>query len=457
MKKDPIGERFVSHIWDSGHFVKTNLKAKDGRKIEVLYPGQWNNDAGADFHNASIKIDGKIYTGDVEVHTKNSEWRIHHHDRNPRYNNTILHVALWDGGISLLAKKQNGERIPNLILCDYLDSSIGKLLRTIDGERKTCPCSSKVSYMKPESLCAIIDRAGTERLNTKSRTFEEQLSSKGEDQILYEGIMEALGYSKNGRQFHNLAQKVSLESLLGQTPETIQAILFGVAGLFPKKGRRLDKETKEYLSITLSIWEQLASQFHDQFMSVEEWEFFRIRPDNFPTRRIAGMSYILSGCKLSGKMPFMAIFLSILADVNLNDSTSMNKLSRRLRATLMPRTSEYWAKYYTFGNKRYKENQCLIGKNRADDIIINVILPVVLAYSQKLRDQKLQDIIMKLYTGYPTLQDNKITRYFSDRVLGEKYHSIINSALRQQGLIRIHKWFCEVQNCDNCPFMEQGL
>ena len=44
-----IGEKFVSHIWDSGHFAKDALRAKDGRRIEILHQGQWNDDAGADF------------------------------------------------------------------------------------------------------------------------------------------------------------------------------------------------------------------------------------------------------------------------------------------------------------------------------------------------------------------------------------------------------------------------
>lgn len=447
MKKDPISEIFVTHIWDSGHFVKNDLKAKDGRKIEVLYQGQWNNDAGADFHNASIKIDGRIYTGDVEVHTKNSEWRIHHHDRDPRYNNTILHVALWDGGINLLAKKQNGEYIPNLILCDYLDVSIGKLLKTINDGKNPCLCYSKVLNMNLESLCAIIDHASADRLSAKSRTFEEQIESKGEDQTLYNGIMEALGYSKNRRQFHELAQKVPIGSLLSQTPEMIQAILFGVAGLFPKN-KRFNNETKEYLNTVLPLWEQTKPLFCDKIMSAGEWEFFRLRPDNFPTRRIAGISYILSGCKTY----FMTMFLSVLADAD--DSTSTKVIFQRLRAILMPRISGYWTKYYTFGGKRYKDNQFVIGRHRANDIIINVILPMALIYSQRLHDQKLQNLITKLYNGYPILQDNKITRYFADRVLREKYHLIINSASRQQGLIHIYKWFCEVQNCDNCPFME---
>lgn len=114
MTKEPIVEKFVNHIWNNGYFKMDNLRSKDGRRIEVLCPGEWNTDSGADFRNASIKIENEIYKGDVEIHVKSSDWRIHHHDRNPKYNSTILHVTLLDGGFSLLAKKQNGEHIPNI-------------------------------------------------------------------------------------------------------------------------------------------------------------------------------------------------------------------------------------------------------------------------------------------------------------------------------------------------------
>ena len=447
MRKDPIGEKFVSHVWDGGHFIKTNLRAKDGRELEILHPGEWNTDAGADFRNARIKIDGETFIGDIEIHVKNSDWRIHHHDRNPKYNSTILHVAFWDGGISLLTRKQNGEYIPTLILCDYIDRSIGRMWRIIENEENPCPHSVTISSMNPELLREILNQTGAERLIAKSKKFDEQIGIKGVDQTLYEGIMDALGYSKNREQFRQLAEKVPVELLIGQTPETIQAILFGVAGLLPSE-KKLNKETKQYLNIIIPLWERFAPQFCNVPMSADDWVFFRLRADNFPTRRIAGISYVLAGCDgSSGDTPLLTKFLNPLAETG--------KTSSKLRKILMPEAIGYWARHYSFGDKKHKQSKFLIGKNRADDIIINVILPMLLACSQ---ESKLRESVIGLYTGYTALQDNRITRFFSERVFRsiEIYRSTANSASRQQGLIHIYKWFCEVQNCDNCPFMEQS-
>ena len=443
--KDSIGEKFVSHIWESGHFIKSNLRAKDGRKIEIINTGQWNNDAGADFLNAVIKIDGEIIKGDVEVHVQNTDWKIHHHDTDPRYNNTILHVVLWDGGTSLLAKKQNNERIPNLIISDYLENSISKLLKEERNESKQthCPVNANAD---------IIDHAGIERLMIKSNAIGEQIANNDGDQALYEGIMDALGYSKNRKQFLDLAQKAPVNTLIGQKPEKIQAILFGVSGLLPNidnKGK-FDKETTEYLDIINPIWNETKYYFHGKLMSADEWRFFRLRPDNFPTRRIAGISFILSDC--DEKSSLTAKFLSIL-----DNNGSIKELSHKLRIILTPKAYGYWANHYNFGSKRYTQSDSLIGNSRADDIIINIILPFILAYSKRLGNEKLSECAMRLWTGYGRLQDNTITRYFSERIFQseKEYRQIINSASRQQGLIHIYKSFCSLNNCNNCPFAQE--
>ena len=180
-----ISEEFVSHIWNSGHFAKDALRAKDGRKIEVIRQGRWNNDSGADFRDAEIKIDGQISRGDVELHVRGSHWRLHHHHINPRYNSTILHVVMWDDGISLLTRKQNGERIPTLVLCDYLNSPIGRLWKTINTAEEPSPCQRRAKSMTPEALGKLLDRAGMDRFSQKTKLYAGHLEEISGDQLLY--------------------------------------------------------------------------------------------------------------------------------------------------------------------------------------------------------------------------------------------------------------------------------
>jgi hypothetical protein len=442
MTKEPIAEKFVNHIWNNGYFKRDNLRSKDGRKIEILCPGEWNTDSGADFRNASIKIENEIYKGDVEIHVKSSDWRIHHHDRNPKYNSTILHVTLLDGGFSLLAKKQNGEHIPILVLANYLDRSIGNLWKSIENDKDNYPCLDKILDINKDRLSSIVDKMGIERLNIKSGYFKEQFKSKGEDQSIYEGIMDALGYSKNRKQFLELANKVPFNYLSGKKAEYIQAILFGVAGLLP------DHDENGYIRDIKGIWRDLESEFKDKAMSAEQWNFFRLRPENFPTKRIAGMSYIISH---NQEISLMKGFLSAISDNSFTDK----QISQKLRKILMPSVSGYWANHYNFGHETSKQNNYLIGKNRADDIIVNVIFPSIIAYWQKIRNRIVSKKILQLYTSYPPLQDNWIIRFFIGRVFHDQneYSKMINSALRQQGLIHIYKSSCSAKDCINCPFI----
>ena len=56
-------------------------------------------------------------------------------------------------------------------------------------------------------------------------------------QLLYEGVMEALGYARNRKPFRELAQRVPFAQLMGKSDEEIQAVLFGVAGLLPSQSQ----------------------------------------------------------------------------------------------------------------------------------------------------------------------------------------------------------------------------
>ncbi len=463
--EDFIGEKFVSHIWDGGHFAKGSLRSKDGRKVEVLYQGQWNDDSGADFHDAEVKIDGQIQKGDVEVHVRGSDWRVHHHDVDPRYNNTILHVVMWDDSFNLLTRKQNGEHIPTIILYDYLDSSIGKLWKRIEEEKKPLllPCCEKAERMAQGNLGAILDRAGMDRFLLKAKLLEGRLQESSE--LLYERIMEALGYSKNRKQFLKLAQRIPLGLLVGRSPEEIQAIFFGVAGFIPSElqagmpalpghsGSRTesDEETEKYINRIEKLWEPFSLEFNDGRMSGQQWEFSGIRPRNFPTRRIAGMSYVLSNCDPAGSL--IDVFLKVFNHVELADHP--HKMSRRLRDILMPQASGYWTRHYTFGGKQHEESPYLIGQNRAADIVINVVLPVILAHARKSQNEELQRIATKVYANHQRLQDNKVTREVAGRIFRDEKESasVVKSAMRQQGLIRLYKSFCAVRNCQVCPVM----
>ena len=86
-------EQLLHYTWKLKLFPLKELLTSDGMLVEVIDPGKHNSDAGPDFVNAKIRINGTMWAGNVEIHDKSSDWYVHGHDKNRDYDNVILHVA----------------------------------------------------------------------------------------------------------------------------------------------------------------------------------------------------------------------------------------------------------------------------------------------------------------------------------------------------------------------------
>ena len=89
-------EKLMQYIWQHRLWLQQDMRTVDGRVVQVLDVGQLNVDAGPDFFNAKIKIDGEMWVGNVEIHVKASDWFRHHHDSDKAYDSVILHVVEKD-------------------------------------------------------------------------------------------------------------------------------------------------------------------------------------------------------------------------------------------------------------------------------------------------------------------------------------------------------------------------
>ena len=106
-------ESFLHFLWRWRRFDHQNLCTAQGQTLEILYPGEWNTDAGPDFFNARIRLGDTTWAGNVEIHLRSSEWLIHGHHNDRAYDNVVLHVVLEDDQPVAHA---SGERIPCLEL-----------------------------------------------------------------------------------------------------------------------------------------------------------------------------------------------------------------------------------------------------------------------------------------------------------------------------------------------------
>ncbi len=477
-KGKKIKEQLVKCIWFGQLLKRDKLYTEDGLRIEVISPGRWNLEEGPDFKGTEILLEGRgIVKGDVEIHVRSNDWIRHGHNKQREYENVCLHVFMWNDRKNKFVKFKN-HLIPQLELYNYLEYKLDKLIEMIDiedyphtGGANAGPCQKGLCSISSDDkwIGYFLDFAGDERILIKANRFEKRLNTQTFEQILYEAIMESLGYKNNKEQFRQLASIVSINDIrslipsdvsIKQRSKMIQALLFGMAGLLPDQSLStkdmVDKDSLKYVKEIEGMWSVIKNDIKNKPMDGWLWCFKYSRPGNFPTRRIAAVSRLLAENFETG------IFRIILKsferiDSNKNEVEQIKTIIKNTESIFLELYDDYWSYYYTFGGKRLKGPERLIGRERSSIMFINVIIPVLLAYARKREDLVLEEALFKAYKLHPKLSHNNVTRFMSCRIFGQdiQKRNIVNNARRQQGLIQIFKDFCESDDvaCKGCVLL----
>jgi hypothetical protein len=442
-------ESLIVKIWQHLLLNGAELTTERGKPLKIIYPGRINDDRGADFRDAVIATDGGLIKGDIEVHVKSSDWRAHRHHRDPVYNRVILHVVMWHNA-KAATNLQNGKGIHILALHKYIKSPISQWPGRIEPPASlNMPCLKAPERLTTGIIAEFLNSAGEERFLAKAAKFQVNIAQLGASQSLYQGIMRALGYSKNKLPFLELARRLPLHSLESTTQGKIsdeeclaqqQALLLGTAGLLPSQRQSRHQENElddKWIDKLERLW---TSSPYTETMPPDAWHLFKVRPNNSPLRRLAAMSYLLLRYRGRG------IFEEL---VNLVKEVPVSQGYHRLEKGLVVTNNGYWASHFDFGSGRRLRNQSLIGSGRADDIVVNVLLPLTLAWSQVTSRPELDKKTLDLYHRYPKLAVNSVGKHMRHQ-LGLSSH-LVNSARRQQGLIHIYNTLCTQGRCHCCP------
>ena len=442
-------ESLIIKIWQHLLLDGTELVTEGGEPIKIIYPGRTNDDRGADFRDAVIATSQGLIKGDIEVHVKSSSWRAHCHHQDPIYNRVILHVVMWRD-TEVATNLQNGRDIPILAL----DKSItGQISQWADGVEPltllNMPCYKATERLSTGGVAEFLDGAGEERFLAKAAGFQTDLAQTEASQSLYQGIMGALGYSRNRLPFLELASRLPLQTLESIPQDKIsdeeylarqQALLLGVAGLLPSQRLNLDLENKSD-----DKWVDKLERLWDSFrltkaMSPNAWHLFKVRPYNSPLRRIVAMSYLLLRYRRKG------IFNEM---VNMVAEAPLSQGYCGLETGLQVTANGYWATRSDFGLSNQIKSSALLGSERAADIVVNIILPFTFAWGRLTSHPELEEKALALYRHYPKLAVNTVERHMRNQ-LGLS-SSLVNSAQRQQGLIHIYNTLCSQGRCNCCP------
>ena len=194
--------------------------------MEVIDPGRLNTDAGPDFFNAKIKLGNTIWAGNVEIHTRSSEWARHGHDDDKAYNSVVLHVVKK---ADVQVFRADGAPIPQLELIypAEIEENYGQLMQN----SLRIPCENKISAIPGIFIRSWKNALLTERLLQKTENISEILSQNNRhwEEAFYLNLARSFGFGTNGQAFEMLAASLPMQ-ILGKHKNDLsqlEALLFG--------------------------------------------------------------------------------------------------------------------------------------------------------------------------------------------------------------------------------------
>lgn len=416
-----MSESFLHYLWQFQYFDKKELKTTAGEPLVIFNPGILNTDAGPDFSQAKAKIDDMEWVGNVEIHIQSSGWMEHGHHQDQAYENVVLHVV-WAEDHPVYRK--DGTRIPTLELKARVDEQLIREYNKLINQPSLIPCEHSFRRIDHLIKLSMVDKALMKRLEDKAQRVNVLLAQNNGDweETAYQLLAANFGFKVNKEPFVLLAKVLPYKIIQKHRDQLLQveALLFGQAGFL------ITKTKDEYITHLYKEYSFLSKKYslHSSQMNPAQWKYLRLRPANFPTLRIAQFASMLQSKK--------SIFSHIVEAVNYNE------LKRFFEIT----TSYYWQSHYRFG-KKAEVNVPSFGESSADVVIINTVVPLLVAYGKSRDDWSLVDKAVHILQQIP-VEKNKIVTMWKN--LGYSGTTAFDS----QGLIELFQNFCQQRQCLNC-------
>lgn len=420
-------EQLLHYVWKHKLFPLSPLATTSHQRVEVIDPGLHNRNAGPDFFNAKIKIDGTLWVGNVEIHNKASDWYVHGHEKDERYDNVILHVC---GFIDLAAKNSKGSPLTQMQLSvpDYVILHYKELL-SID---QYPPCYQIIPSLTRLTVHSWMSALQTERLSQKTEAIEGRVRRCNGDweNAYFVTLARNYGFGLNGDAFERWALSVPLHSVDHHRDDLfqIEAIFLGQAGLLELEsipGRYQQAALNDgYFSKLRNEYLYLRHKFSLQPMDYTQWKFLRLRPQNFPHIRISQLANLYYQRKAS--------LSQLLEATTTKDATDV------LRTSVTP----YWETHYTFGSTSVK-NEKHVSPFSLNLLVINTVIPILFAYGRHRGEEKYCDRAFDFLEALRP-ENNHIVRMW--QLCGLP----VENAGDSQALIQLKKEYCDKKECLRC-------
>lgn len=446
-RPQPVPEDLLQCVWYDGMYRAEDLATEDGRALRVVSPGWWNRGEGPDFKGAQIEFNGRLRTGDVEIHVAPQGWRQHGHDGDARYDDVILHVTLRPSGDRADPATSAGRPVPSLALEPFLEADIETLAETVDVEAyphavegTIGQCAALMETYGSEHMTHLLRLAGEWRMLFKAQTLRDRAARAGLDQAVYESVMTACGFSAFKPQFGTVARHFPYDRArqLGQEDGLLlEAAMLQVAGLLPE---RLDGDAEPPAHLK-HLLEHRRRRLPGLGALALDWRRVGVRPVNYPERRMAGAARLVGRTAKGG-------LVAAVEDIWREDLKPVER--RRRFEALFPGAMGFWARRCTWTGKEMKRATAPLGAGRVRSIIGNVFVPAGIALAREKRDRRLEERVLDFFAALPKEPDNHIQKIMLPRLFGTTGAPRLDFRM-QQGLLQMHRDWCEPNpSCRNC-------
>lgn len=415
-------EKLLHYVWLHKMLPPEGLVTDKGENIEVIDQGLRNTDAGPDFFNAKIRVGGQTWVGNVEIHQRASDWFRHGHEKDPAYDNVILHVCATLDDTAVTA---SGRTLPQTVLAvpKRVESNYSELMDSMSRP----PCFAVIGQMPSIGVRLWLSSLTIERFEEKTRRIGQWLERSWGDweRVFFIALARSFGFGINSDAFEQWAWSVEPQSVGKHRDDVFQveAFFFGQAGLLNEDAIPEERQDSHFKELRKE-YIYLAHKFSLTPISRKLWRFLRLRPQNFPYVRLSQLAALYCSRKAS---------LSRLLEARTTDE---------IKAMFQTAATGYWDSHYSFGLPADAHSKKL-QEASLDLLVINAAAPLLFAYGRRHFNEQLAERAFDMLEATKPEQ-NAITRQWAKAGIKAK------SAADSQALIQLKRNYCDKRDCLRC-------
>jgi hypothetical protein len=411
-------EDFLHHLWKFKKFNTLDLKTTQQELVTIHHQGQYLELAGPDFFNANITIGNQKWAGNVEIHIKSSDWYVHHHERDVAYENVILHVV-WEHDAAIF--RQDNTEIPVLELKNYVDKNTLDNYQALVMPKSWVFCENQLKDIDAFIFQNWQERLFFERLERKSKFIYDLLETTNNDweAVLFRLLAKNFGLNTNGESFLQIAQSLPFSIIRKECfeVENLESLLFGNAGLLDT-----EKEDNYYKDLKFRYY-YLLHKYQIEKSLTTPVQFFKHRPDNFPTIRLSQLGNLYH------------LHQNLFSKIQ-----SLNSV-QEVYELFQVETAAYWQDHYQFDKQSPKKKKRL-SHSFIDLLIINTIIPLQFAYS-KSQGLEVSENLIQLLSEVQAEKNSIIDKFMVHGIKPQ-------NAFETQSLLQLKNEYCIKSKCLDC-------